>query len=147
MVLRVTLHKISSEDDDGKNGEPKIFRTPFNGSQLHLKKSTKITDFQRRAGQLPVQKEGDDVHYGGVMHRDGSILMLVSTDQLKLLILMHMLPSCFKFSAILVLQTRVHTSWNSNRFKSNFLDKGMHLLKGLVIALIGFVLYILTDLI
>ncbi|XP_055962154.1 uncharacterized protein LOC126680410 [Mercurialis annua] len=36
MVLRVTPHKISSEDDDGKDGEPKIFRPPFNGSQVMM---------------------------------------------------------------------------------------------------------------
>ncbi|KAL6199935.1 hypothetical protein ACLB2K_029717 [Fragaria x ananassa] len=40
-------------------------------------------DFQRRSGQLPVQKEGDEVDYRGVLHRDGSVLMSVSLDQLK----------------------------------------------------------------
>ncbi|OVA10147.1 4-hydroxy-3-methylbut-2-en-1-yl diphosphate synthase [Macleaya cordata] len=40
-------------------------------------------DFQRRTGQLPVQKEGEDVDYRGVLHRDGSVLMSVSLDQLK----------------------------------------------------------------
>ncbi|XP_050203714.1 4-hydroxy-3-methylbut-2-en-1-yl diphosphate synthase (ferredoxin), chloroplastic [Mercurialis annua] len=40
-------------------------------------------DFQRRSGQLPVQKEGEDVDYRGVLHRDGSVLMSVSLDQLK----------------------------------------------------------------
>uniref|UniRef100_A0A2P2M3H3 4-hydroxy-3-methylbut-2-en-1-yl diphosphate synthase (ferredoxin), chloroplastic n=1 Tax=Rhizophora mucronata TaxID=61149 RepID=A0A2P2M3H3_RHIMU len=40
-------------------------------------------DFQRRSGQLPVQKEGEEVDYRGVLHRDGSVLMSVSLDQLK----------------------------------------------------------------
>ncbi|KAI3983359.1 hypothetical protein MKX01_013426 [Papaver californicum] len=40
-------------------------------------------DFQRRTGQLPVQKEGEDVDYRGALHRDGSVLMSVSLDQLK----------------------------------------------------------------
>ncbi|PNY05142.1 4-hydroxy-3-methylbut-2-en-1-yl diphosphate synthase chloroplastic-like [Trifolium pratense] len=40
-------------------------------------------DFQRRSGQLPVQKEGEDVDYRGTLHRDGSVLMSVSLDQLK----------------------------------------------------------------
>uniref|UniRef100_A0A224XF69 4-hydroxy-3-methylbut-2-en-1-yl diphosphate synthase (ferredoxin), chloroplastic n=1 Tax=Hypericum perforatum TaxID=65561 RepID=A0A224XF69_HYPPE len=40
-------------------------------------------DFQRRSGQLPVQKEGEEVDYRGVLHRDGSVLMPVSLDQLK----------------------------------------------------------------
>ncbi|KAH9660835.1 4-hydroxy-3-methylbut-2-en-1-yl diphosphate synthase (ferredoxin) [Citrus sinensis] len=40
-------------------------------------------DFQRRSGQLPIQKEGEEVDYRGVLHRDGSVLMSVSLDQLK----------------------------------------------------------------
>ncbi|XP_068652653.1 4-hydroxy-3-methylbut-2-en-1-yl diphosphate synthase (ferredoxin), chloroplastic isoform X1 [Aristolochia californica] len=40
-------------------------------------------DFQRRTGQLPEQKEGEEVDYRGVLHRDGSVLMSVSLDQLK----------------------------------------------------------------
>ncbi|KAA8550404.1 hypothetical protein F0562_002088 [Nyssa sinensis] len=40
-------------------------------------------DFQRRTGQLPMQKEGEEVDYRGVLHRDGSVLMSVSLDQLK----------------------------------------------------------------
>ncbi|KAK6936039.1 4-hydroxy-3-methylbut-2-en-1-yl diphosphate synthase, bacterial-type [Dillenia turbinata] len=40
-------------------------------------------DFQRRTGQLPVQKEGEQVDYRGVLHRDGSVLMSVTLDQLK----------------------------------------------------------------
>ncbi|XP_059429620.1 4-hydroxy-3-methylbut-2-en-1-yl diphosphate synthase (ferredoxin), chloroplastic [Corylus avellana] len=41
-------------------------------------------DFQRRSGQLPMQKEGEEVDYRGVLHRDGSVLMSVSLDQLKM---------------------------------------------------------------
>ncbi|KZV34576.1 GcpE [Dorcoceras hygrometricum] len=40
-------------------------------------------DFQRRSGQLPVQKEGEEVDYRGVLHRDGSVLMSVTLDRLK----------------------------------------------------------------
>ncbi|XP_065865676.1 4-hydroxy-3-methylbut-2-en-1-yl diphosphate synthase (ferredoxin), chloroplastic [Euphorbia lathyris] len=40
-------------------------------------------DFQRRSGQLPAQKEGEEVDYRGALHRDGSVLMSVSLDQLK----------------------------------------------------------------
>ncbi|XP_034219570.1 4-hydroxy-3-methylbut-2-en-1-yl diphosphate synthase (ferredoxin), chloroplastic isoform X2 [Prunus dulcis] len=44
-------------------------------------------DFQRRSGQLPMQKEGEEVDYRGVLHRDGSVLMSVSLNQLKRLAL------------------------------------------------------------
>eukprot|EP01018_Ginkgo_biloba_P037244 Gb_17351 [translate_table: standard] len=40
-------------------------------------------DFQRRAGQLPLQREGEEVDYRGVLHRDGSVLMTVTLEQLK----------------------------------------------------------------
>uniref|UniRef100_A0A7N0R8T2 4-hydroxy-3-methylbut-2-en-1-yl diphosphate synthase (ferredoxin), chloroplastic n=1 Tax=Kalanchoe fedtschenkoi TaxID=63787 RepID=A0A7N0R8T2_KALFE len=46
-------------------------------------KHRRCFDFQRRSGQLPVQKEGEDVDYRGVLHRDGSVLMSVSPEQLK----------------------------------------------------------------
>ncbi|KAL5990670.1 hypothetical protein ACLOJK_011573 [Asimina triloba] len=46
-------------------------------------KHRRYFDFQRRTGQLPVQKEGDEVDYRGVLHRDGSVLMSVSPHQLK----------------------------------------------------------------
>ncbi|XP_073273488.1 4-hydroxy-3-methylbut-2-en-1-yl diphosphate synthase (ferredoxin), chloroplastic-like [Primulina huaijiensis] len=51
--------------------------TPFE------EKHRRYFDFQRRSGQLPVQKEVDEVDYRGVLHRDGSVLMSVSLDQLK----------------------------------------------------------------
>ncbi|KAI9177039.1 hypothetical protein LWI28_010316 [Acer negundo] len=40
-------------------------------------------DFQRRSGQLPMQNEGEEVDYRGVMHCNGSVLMSVSLDQMK----------------------------------------------------------------
>ncbi|VAI46750.1 unnamed protein product [Triticum turgidum subsp. durum] len=46
-------------------------------------KHRRYFDFQRRSGQLPLQKEGEAVDYRGVLHRDGSVLMSVSLDQLK----------------------------------------------------------------
>lgn len=46
-------------------------------------KNRRYFDFQRRSGELPAQKEGDEVDYRGVLHRDGSVLMSVSLDQLK----------------------------------------------------------------
>nr|AJA32314.1 chloroplast 1-hydroxy-2-methyl-2-(E)-butenyl-4-diphosphate synthase [Narcissus tazetta] len=46
-------------------------------------KHRRYFDFQRRSGQLPVQKEGEEVDYRGVLHRDGSVLMSVSLDNLK----------------------------------------------------------------
>ncbi|KAJ8543927.1 hypothetical protein K7X08_025545 [Anisodus acutangulus] len=46
-------------------------------------KHRRYFDFQRRSGELPAQKEGDEVDYRGVLHRDGSVLMSVSLDQLK----------------------------------------------------------------
>ncbi|XP_073066444.1 4-hydroxy-3-methylbut-2-en-1-yl diphosphate synthase (ferredoxin), chloroplastic-like [Primulina eburnea] len=46
-------------------------------------KHRRYFDFQRRSGQLPVQKEGEEVDYRGVLHRDGSVLMSVNLDQLK----------------------------------------------------------------
>jgi len=46
-------------------------------------KHRRYFDFQRRSGQLPLQKEGEEVDYRNVLHRDGSVLMSVSLDQLK----------------------------------------------------------------
>ncbi|KAF5751539.1 4-hydroxy-3-methylbut-2-en-1-yl diphosphate synthase [Tripterygium wilfordii] len=47
-------------------------------------KHRRYFDFQRRSGKLPVQKEGEEVDYRGVLHRDGSVLLSVSLDQLKM---------------------------------------------------------------
>lgn len=46
-------------------------------------KNRRYFDFQRRTGQLPLQKEGELVDYRNVLHRDGSVLMSVTLDQLK----------------------------------------------------------------
>lgn len=46
-------------------------------------KHRRYFDFQRRTGQLPLQKEGELVDYRNVLHRDGSVLMSVSLEQLK----------------------------------------------------------------
>lgn len=46
-------------------------------------KHRRYFDFQRRSGDLPVQKEGEEVDFRGVLHRDGSVLMSVSLDNLK----------------------------------------------------------------
>ncbi|XP_075485530.1 4-hydroxy-3-methylbut-2-en-1-yl diphosphate synthase (ferredoxin), chloroplastic-like [Primulina tabacum] len=46
-------------------------------------KHRRYFDFQRRSGQLPVQREGEEVDYRGVLHRDGSVLMSVTLDRLK----------------------------------------------------------------
>ncbi|KAG0556909.1 hypothetical protein KC19_11G088200 [Ceratodon purpureus] len=46
-------------------------------------KHRRYFDFQRRTGQLPLQKEGELVDYRNVLHRDGSVLMSVTLDQLK----------------------------------------------------------------
>lgn len=46
-------------------------------------KHRRYFDFQRRSGQLPLQKEGEEVDYRGVLHRDGSVLMSVPLRNLK----------------------------------------------------------------
>mmetsp|Transcript_39010 Transcript_39010/g.65558 ORF Transcript_39010/g.65558 Transcript_39010/m.65558 type:complete len:741 (-) Transcript_39010:78-2300(-) len=39
--------------------------------------------FTRRSGDLPEQREGDVVDYRGVLHRDGSVLSVVTLEDLK----------------------------------------------------------------
>ena len=41
-----------------------------------------ITSFSRRSGRLPEQREGDDVDFRGLLHRDGSVLSAISLEQL-----------------------------------------------------------------
>lgn len=84
----------------------------FNNQEPFEEKNRRYFDFQRRSGQLPVQKEvwlcslvliltknffqgfgtnsslmfliqGEEVDYRGVLHRDGSVLMSISVDQLQ----------------------------------------------------------------
>lgn len=52
------------------------------GVEAFEDKHRRYFDFQRRTGTLPAQKEGDEVDYRGVLHRDGSVLMSVSLKQL-----------------------------------------------------------------
>ena len=33
-----------------------------------------ITDFAKRSGQLPQQREGDEIDFRSILHRDGSVL-------------------------------------------------------------------------
>ncbi|KAK4841034.1 hypothetical protein QYF36_024128 [Acer negundo] len=40
-------------------------------------------DFLLQSSQLPMQNEGEEVDYRGVLHCDGSVLMSISFDQLK----------------------------------------------------------------
>lgn len=40
-------------------------------------------DFARRVGDLPIQKDGDEVDYRGLLHRDGSVLSFVPLELLK----------------------------------------------------------------
>ncbi|BBH04962.1 4-hydroxy-3-methylbut-2-enyl diphosphate synthase [Prunus dulcis] len=62
---------------DTKDVAATVEQAPFEEKHRHY------FDFQRRSGQLPMQKEGEEVDYRGVLHRDGSVLMSVSLNQLK----------------------------------------------------------------
>lgn len=42
-----------------------------------------IHDYKRRHGELPAQREGDEVDYRPLLHRDGSVISSVSLDDLK----------------------------------------------------------------
>ena len=44
-----------------------------------------VTMFDRRRGFLPAQREGDQHDYRGLLHRDGSVLSFISTEELKTL--------------------------------------------------------------
>ncbi|CAM6081888.1 unnamed protein product [Calypogeia fissa] len=57
--------------------------TEQRGVEAFEDKHRRYFDFQRRTGTLPAQKEGDEVDYRGVLHRDGSVLMSVSLKQLE----------------------------------------------------------------
>ena len=45
-----------------------------------FKDTRDITSFARRSGRLPVQKEGDELDYRGLLNRDGSVLLSVRAD-------------------------------------------------------------------
>ncbi|XP_042477001.1 4-hydroxy-3-methylbut-2-en-1-yl diphosphate synthase (ferredoxin), chloroplastic-like [Macadamia integrifolia] len=85
-TIRVSLTEPPEEEIDPcrrlanlgmKASDLQLGVVPFEENHRHY------FDFQRRTGQLPVQKEGEEVDYRGVLHRDGSVLMSVSLDQLK----------------------------------------------------------------
>jgi len=48
-----------------------------------FKDTRDITSFARRSGRLPVQKEGDELDYRGLLNRDGSVLLSVTVEQLE----------------------------------------------------------------
>ncbi|XP_021746077.1 4-hydroxy-3-methylbut-2-en-1-yl diphosphate synthase (ferredoxin), chloroplastic-like [Chenopodium quinoa] len=85
-TIRVSLTEAPEEEIDPCNrlanlgmraAEIQQGVAPFEEKHRHY------FEFQRRTGQLPIQKEGEEVDYRGVLHRDGSVLMTVSLDQLK----------------------------------------------------------------
>lgn len=39
--------------------------------------------FSRRVGDLPVQKEGEEYDYRGLLHRDGTVFSAVELKELK----------------------------------------------------------------
>jgi len=45
--------------------------------------SRDIFSFSRRAGELPGQKDGDELDYRGLLNRDGSVLTAITVDELK----------------------------------------------------------------
>lgn len=48
------------------------------GVQEFDEKHRDIHSFARRVGRLPEQKEGDEVDFRGLLHRDGSVISSVS---------------------------------------------------------------------
>lgn len=48
------------------------------GVQSYDEKHRDIHDFAKRIGRLPEQREGDEVDYRGLLHRDGSVISAVS---------------------------------------------------------------------
>ncbi|XP_002986683.2 4-hydroxy-3-methylbut-2-en-1-yl diphosphate synthase (ferredoxin), chloroplastic [Selaginella moellendorffii] len=86
-TIRVSLTEPPEEEIDPCT---RLANLGMRASSLQLgapeqfeEKHRRYFDFQRRSGQLPLQKEGESVDYRGVLHRDGSVLMSVSLDQLK----------------------------------------------------------------
>lgn len=41
-----------------------------------------FTSYEKRSGDLPEQREGDEVDFRGLLHRDGSVLMTISPEDL-----------------------------------------------------------------
>jgi hypothetical protein len=89
------------------------------GQPEFQEKHRRYFDFQRRSGQLPLQKEGDEIDYRGVLHRDGSVLMSVSLDQLKVMTykIVQLLTYAHKSVTLLttqikLLRTQAHMSYS-----------------------------------
>ncbi|GFQ00270.1 4-hydroxy-3-methylbut-2-en-1-yl diphosphate synthase chloroplastic [Phtheirospermum japonicum] len=85
-TIRVSLTEPPEEEIDPCRRLAKLGTTAAElqkGVVPFEEKNRRYFDFQRRTGQLPLQKEGEEVDYRGVLHRDGSVLMSVSLDQLK----------------------------------------------------------------
>ncbi|KAF5778725.1 putative (E)-4-hydroxy-3-methylbut-2-enyl-diphosphate synthase (ferredoxin) [Helianthus annuus] len=74
---RAQSEQLEFTDGDYQKELEHIEKAPFE------EKHRSYFDFQRRTGDLPVQKEGEEVDYRGLLHRDGSVLMSVSLNQLK----------------------------------------------------------------
>lgn len=53
------------------------------GVQSYDEKHRDIHDFAKRIGRLPEQREGDEVDYRGLLHRDGSVISAVSLQDLE----------------------------------------------------------------
>ncbi|PKA59219.1 4-hydroxy-3-methylbut-2-en-1-yl diphosphate synthase, chloroplastic [Apostasia shenzhenica] len=85
-TIRVSLTEPPEEEIDPCR---KLANLGMQAAKLHKgvepfeEKHRHYFEFQRRSGQLPVQKEGEEVDYRGVLHRDGSVLMSVSLDKLR----------------------------------------------------------------
>ncbi|KAJ8497614.1 hypothetical protein OPV22_008166 [Ensete ventricosum] len=85
-TIRVSLTEPPEEEIDPCRRLANLGMQAVNlqkGTVPFEEKHRRYFDFQRRSGQLPVQKEGEEVDYRGVLHRDGSVLMSVSLDMLK----------------------------------------------------------------
>ncbi len=48
------------------------------GVEAFDEKHRDIHSFAKRVGRLPEQKDGDDVDYRGLLHRDGSVISAVT---------------------------------------------------------------------
>ncbi|KAL1544142.1 4-hydroxy-3-methylbut-2-en-1-yl diphosphate synthase (ferredoxin), chloroplastic-like [Salvia divinorum] len=85
-TIRVSLTEPPEEEIDPCN---RLANLGMEAAELQKgvapfeEKNRRYFDFQRRSGRLPVQKEGEEVDYRGVLHRDGSVLMSISLDQLQ----------------------------------------------------------------
>ncbi|KAG6432822.1 hypothetical protein SASPL_104409 [Salvia splendens] len=85
-TIRVSLTEPPEEEIDPCN---RLANLGMEAAELQKgvepfeEKNRRYFDFQRRSGQLPVQKEGEEVDYRGVLHRDGSVFMSISLDQLQ----------------------------------------------------------------